>query len=103
MSREVRGQLRGNHRTLTDLALQVVDLAKTLPGVRGVSPGYIQAGKGGGKRKVKIADGKGCLLLTVRQSHTIQEVRIFSLDLRATKLALARALRDQDIPISFNH
>jgi len=54
-------------------------------------------------RKVKIGDGKGCILLTVRQSHTIQEVRVFSHDLQATKLAIARALRDNDIPISFNH
>ena len=102
MRHQSKGKVRGNHRTLIDLAVQVADLAKTLPGVS-VSPGFIQAGKGGGKRKVKIADGKGCLLLTVRQSHTIQEVRIYSPNIQETKLGLARLLRDRDIPISFNH
>ena len=82
--------------------MQVADLARTLPGVS-VSPGYLRAGQGGGKRKVKIADGKGCLLLTVRQSHTIQEMRIYSPNIQETKLGLARLLRDQGIPISFNH
>lgn len=102
MSREIRGKLRGNHRTLIDLAAQVVELARALPGVS-ASPGYLRAGQGGGKRKVKIGDGKGCILLTVRQSHTIQEVRVFSPDLQATKLALSRALRNEGIAISFSH
>ncbi len=98
--------IRGTHTTLTDLAAQVVDLALTLanPEVSGISPGYIQAGKGGGKRRVKMGIAEdGSLFLTVRQAHTIQELRIYSPDTQKTRLDLARALRDSDIPISFQH
>ena len=99
------GKIRGKHTTLIDLAARVVDVADELPLVTGISAGYIQSGKAvsGGTRKVKIGEGRGSILLTVRQSRSVQEIRIFSLDVRETKLALARALCDEDIPISFNH
>ncbi len=97
-------KFRGTHTTLTDLALVVADIAIKLPEVKGVSPGHIQTGKGvaGGARKVKIGSHKGGVLLTVRQARSVQELRIFfTSGEQATKLALARALRDQGIPISF--
>ena len=99
------GKFKGKHTTLIDLAAKVVDIADELPKVTGISAGYIQSGNAvsGGTRKVKIGEGKGSILLTVRQSRSVQEIRVFSPDVEKTRLALARALRDQGIPISFNH
>ena len=99
------GKFRGKHTTLIDLAARVVDIADELPQVTGISAGYIQSGNAvsGGTRKVKIGEGRGSILLTVRQSRSVQEIRVFSSDMQKTKLALARALCDRGIPISFNH
>ncbi len=99
-------KIRGTHTTLTDLAARVTDIARCMESVTGISPGWIQSGKnayGGGSYRVKFGDFKGGLLLIVRQSHTVQELRIFSTNVAKTRLALARALRDKDIPIAFKH
>lgn len=96
-------KFRGGHTSLTDLAFEVVRIVERLPKVTGISPDYIELGKNvsGGSRKIKIADERGGILLTVRQSRSVQDVWVYSPDIQATKLALARALRDRRIPISF--
>ena len=95
----------GTHTTYTDLAVRVADIAVRLPDVRGVSPGVVKNGSGtsGGSQRVKFADMQGFILLTVRQSSTVQEVRVFCTNMQTTRTALARALRDQGIPIAFLH
>jgi len=97
------GKMRGTHTTLTDLGAEVVDLIQKLGVVRGVSTGLCQAGKGvaGGCRKVKIVEGRGHVILTVRQSHSVNEIRVFSGNLREAMFRIACTLRDNDIPISF--
>ncbi len=99
------GKCRGTHTTLTDLAARVVDIIAKLPEVTGYAPGLLQSGKGmtGGMQKVKIGISVGCIVLIVRQSRSVQEVRVYGSDLRVTQLAIARALRDEDIPIAFRH
>ena len=96
---------RSNHTTLIDLAAKVVDLVEDIDSVSGISPGHIQNGKGvtGGMRKVKIGDLTGGILLTVRQSRSVQELRVYARDIQAAKLAIAQALRTNDIAISFRH
>lgn len=96
-------KFRGTHTTCTDLAGVVADIAEQLGDVTGISLGVIQSGAGvaGGTRKVLFADGMGSLLLTVRQSRSVQEVRIFAPNIQTTRTALARALRNEDIPIAF--
>jgi len=96
---------RGGHTTLIDLAARVVDLIKGLDHISGIAPGHIQNGKGvaGGMRKVKIGDIGGGVLLTVRQSRSVQQVRVYTCDIQATKLAIAQRLRSDGIPIAFRH
>lgn len=100
---KVTAQRRGEHTTYIELAAKAANILARRPEVTGISPGYIQPGKGGtrGHRKVKIADAKGCILLTVRQATSIQEVRVYTTNGHVTKLALARGLRNEGIPISF--
>ena len=97
--------MRGTHTTLIDLAAEVTDIVCKLTEVKGVSAGYIRQGKAvsGGVRKVKIVDFRGGLVLTVRQSRSVQELRVFASDISAARLATARALRDNGIPICFRH
>ena len=98
-------KIRGTHTTFIDLAAEVCDLVCKLTEVEGVSPGIIQCGKGvsGGMRKVKIGDFSGGIILTVRQSRSVQELRLFASNIPAARLATARTLRNHDIPISFKH
>lgn len=95
----------GGHTTCIDLAAEVADIAEACEEVTKISLGFIQCGKGvaGGTRKVKIGDMTGGILVTVRQSKSVQEIRIFTTQMQATKLAMARTLRSRDIPISFRH
>ncbi len=97
------GKIRGTHTTVTELAGEVTDIFAKLADVRGISPGWIQSGKGvaGGARNVKISEYEGGLLLTVRQSRSIQELRVLVNEMQPAKEAVARALRDNDIPITF--
>ena len=99
------GKHRGTHTTLIELAARVIDIIVKLPEVTGYSPGYLQAGKGlaGGTQRVKISSFEGGLVLTIRQSRSVQEVRVYSANLQAAKLAIARKLRDHEVPISFQH
>lgn len=94
---------RGSHTSLIDLAKEVVEIADKIPGVTGIAPGYIRNGKAvaGGRQRVRIADEKGGMLLTVRQAQSVQDLRIYASDMEAAKLELARALRNEGIPISF--
>lgn len=50
---------------------------------------------------MKIGDMVGGVVLAVRQSGSVQEVRIISKDPAKTKLAIARGARDRDVPICF--
>lgn len=94
----------GDHTTYIDLAAEIVDIAIRFDEVTNVVPGVISASREGstdGKRRVKFAEMRGGLLLKVRQSHTAQEVRIYTKDLSKTRLALAREARNRDVAISF--
>jgi hypothetical protein len=93
-----------NHTTLLDLSAVMVDIAAKYPEVRMITPGVVENGsgvKGGISRKVKFAWIKGGLLMTVRQSRSVQDVYVYTSDIQTTMVALARAARDREIPIGF--
>lgn len=99
----IDGKIRRNHTTVCELAETAIDLIRRNPEVSGISPGFIQAGKGvaRGFRSVKIVDMTGGVLITVRQARTVQEVRIYSSNQHATKWTLSTGLRNRGIPIHF--
>ncbi|MFM2330734.1 MAG: hypothetical protein RLZZ26_241 [Candidatus Parcubacteria bacterium] len=94
---------RGTHTTCSDLTARVADIANGVPGVRGVSLGYLQncCGSTSGTQRVKFCDMPGFILLTVRQASSVQELRVFCTNLQETRTKLAGALRDHDIAICF--
>lgn len=97
------GKFRGTHTTLIDLAAKVADIIERLDQVTGISCGVVETGKGaaGGTQKVKIVKMLGGVLLTVRQSRSVQEVRVYGHDVQKTMEAVARGLRNHDIRIHF--
>ena len=100
----VGGKYTGNHTTLIPLADIACDLAHALPQVTKISPGFIKSGlkSVNGCRRVKFTDENPyCLLLSVRDNISHQEVRIYVTDLQSARTAMARGLRDAGIRICF--
>lgn len=97
------GKFGGDHTTLIDPAVILADAVNHQPEVTRIVAGFITPSKGGGAstQRVKIVDCPGGVLLTIRQSGTVQEVRIITKDPQATKLAVARAARNRGMQISF--
>jgi hypothetical protein len=97
------GKIGGDHTTLLDLAVTMVDIAASYSEVKTISPGHIKVNpdKSGGARRVKFAWIMGGLLMTIRQNRSVQEVRVYTTNTQTTMVALARAARDLDIPIGF--
>ena len=95
------GKFRGPHTTYTDFAAEIADILVPLKEVIGIAPGILK--RGNGMRKVQIEDFSGGLLLTVHQTRSMQELRVYGTNISSTKLFIARTLRDQKIPISFRH
>ena len=98
------GKYTGNHTTLIPLACVVCDIAAAIPEVTKITPGFIKPGlkSVGGQRRVKFTDeNEHCVLLSVRDNTSHQEVRVYVTDTQEAKLVLARRLRDNDIAIRF--
>jgi hypothetical protein len=84
--------LRGSHTTCSDLAGLVFDIAVRVSGVNGIALGVLQNGCGNssGTRRVKFTDGKGCILLSVRQASSVQELRVYTRYADSTRGGFAR-------------
>ncbi|MFA5098717.1 MAG: DUF2103 domain-containing protein [Candidatus Paceibacterota bacterium] len=99
------GKYCGSHTTVIDAALIPVDIAHKQPEVYKISLGYIKAGlpSANGDRRVKIVDIDGGVLLSIRGNTTHQEVTVYTHDSHKTKFAIACAVRDAGINISFEN
>jgi hypothetical protein len=79
------------HTTVIDAAVEVVEFASKLPGFSKAVPGFIVPGlKGGVQRRVKVKGMIGGVLLIVRGSTSIQEVRVYSNDPEAVRRSIER-------------
>ena len=97
------GKFTGNHTTLIPAACTVADIAQDCPSVTKISPGFIKAGlkSVNGMRRVKITDDRLCILLSVRDNTSHQELRIYVTDMQAAKLTIAQGARNAGLNISF--
>lgn len=98
------GKFSGNHTTLSPLAAKVCDIAHKCAHVTTISPGFLKAGLPpvNGKRRVKITSKSGGVLLSIRDNTSNQEVHLYTSDLQATKMLIARECRNLGISIAFN-
>ena len=97
------GKFSGNHTTLIPAAAIVADIAHACPFVTKISPGFIKAGlrSVAGQRRVKITDDGASILLSVRDNTSHQEIHVYSNDIQATKLAIAKGARNAGLRIAF--
>ena len=103
MAHRAGGKINARHTTLIDLAAKVVDIVANLGVVTKISLGIIKTGAGatGGTQRVKITASQCCILLTVRQSGSVQEIRAYNGNVQVAIENIARALRNDGISICF--
>lgn len=79
------GKMGGRHTALIDAAKPVVRSAQKMPEVKKISAGFIKHNIGTGKHRIKIKEMVGGLVLDVRGSVSIQEIRVYTSDAAKTK------------------
>lgn len=96
------GKYTGNHTTLIPLATSACDIANMCPAVTKISPGFIKAGLGStGKRRVKISEQNGYLLLSVRDTSAHQEVHVYATDVAVATESIVRGLSHIGIAVTY--
>jgi hypothetical protein len=96
------GKFTGNHTSLIPLAARVCDVLHTCSAVQKISPGFIKAGLKSvqGKRRIKMTESKGGLLLSVRDNASHQEVFVYSNDANITRQVVVECARNLHISIT---
>lgn len=94
----------GGHTTLIPLAALVCDTIDRHPLVSKIAPGFIAAGLTTvrGKRRVKISERTGGLLLSVRDNTSRQQVHIYTTNPERIIHAITVGLKKQHILITFD-
>ena len=76
------GKMGGRHTTVIDASKPIIDYLLKHPFVTNVIAGRIKAGIGAAPQRIKLREESGCLLITVRGGASVQEVRVFSTDMK---------------------
>lgn len=97
------GKYVSNHTTVTPAAGELADIASKQSEVTKISLGFIKAGLPSlaGKRRAKLTDRPGNLLLVVRDNSSTQELTIYTSDSAKTKRTLYRDGKKASIEVSF--
>ncbi len=97
------GKYTGSHTTVIPAAGLLTDIADQQPEVTKIALGYIKAGlpSAAGKRRAKITERLGNLLLSVRDNVSQQEITVYSTDLKQSKRALYQGALKFGIEVSF--
>lgn len=97
------GKYSGSHTTVIPAAGIVADIAANLPEVSKISLGFIKAGLSSvnGQRRLKITEREGNILLSVRDNASHQELMVYTNNMPACLLAIARGVRNAGLHISF--
>ncbi len=95
------GKLGGDHSTAIEAAWRFLPEIIKDKSIVKISPGFITAKRSAGRDAVKILDDRGSILLSISGSSAHQEIRVFSDNIPAAKLAIARAARNASFHISF--
>lgn len=84
----------------------LVDALSQCPEVRKISLGFIKSGiaSARGKRRVKVGamNSSGCLLLSVRDNTSKQDIYVYTDDAKAVKLAILYATHEKDVEADFS-
>ncbi len=71
---------KGKHTTIIDAAVRPVAIAKRMPEITGVAPGFIKMGLSStrGGIAIKIKSERSCILLCIRGNTSAQEIRLYA-------------------------
>ena len=94
-------RLSRGHQTYIALAEKIRDGALKLEHISMISPAVIDGGVRPGEQHVTLKDENGCVLLMIRGTTAVQELRVYSRNLQDTKLQLARLIRNMGVRIRF--
>ncbi|HIP49850.1 MAG TPA: hypothetical protein EYG99_00170 [Candidatus Pacebacteria bacterium] len=72
------GKITGSHSTIIPAAERLVDFLQKINEIDKISIGFIKQGIKSGKHSIKIMELNSGLLLKVRGSASIQEIRIYA-------------------------
>lgn len=72
------GKITGSHSTIIPAAERLVDFLQKINEIDKISIGFIKQGIKSGKHSIKIMELDSGLLLKVRGSASIQEIRIYA-------------------------
>ncbi len=91
------GKFSGRHTTVIPAAGIVADLAIAQGEVTKVSLGFIKTGlpSANGKRRVKLTQEQGDILLSIRDNTSHQEIRVYTPDIQKTMQAIAREAKNK--------
>ena len=80
------GKIGGRHTTVIDASQPVIDYLQKHHLVTNIIVGRIKMGIGAAPQRIKLRLDTGCLIITVRGSASVQEIRIFSSDVNRVKV-----------------
>lgn len=84
MSKDHRagGKMGGRHTTVIDASKPVIDYLLKHAAVTNIIAGRIKTGIGAAPQRLKLREESGCLLIMVRGGASIQEIRVFSSEIK---------------------
>lgn len=99
------GKFGGDHTTFIPAAAIAADVACSCQYVTTVSSGMIESPrtKSGKRRHLKIIDTNWGILLSATDGAAHQEVRVYTTNVPASKLHIARGVRNEQLTISFGN
>lgn len=87
------GKMGGKHTTLIDASQPIVDYLMRHHMVSNIIAGHITMRLKTAPHRLKIMEESGCLLLKVRGTASIQEIRVFAPDLNYVKEDLEKKFK----------
>ncbi len=78
-------KIGGRHTTIIDAAEKVVDFIREIPTVSRLTAGQIKMNLPTAQHRIIIKEETGCLLVKVRGTKSIQDIRVYSRDPRIVK------------------
>ncbi|MFH1537111.1 MAG: DUF2103 domain-containing protein [Patescibacteria group bacterium] len=98
-------KISGNHTTLIDVAIPLIDSVVGWPEVRRVTPGFIKSGLKARRThaaSVKIDMNDDYIRIQVRGNISTQEIHIYTANSQKTTEALARVALNEGYKIKFD-
>lgn len=96
------GKIKGRHTTIIPAAEKIVDLLSRNPEVKKISIGFIKHGIKNGKHAIKVTDLDSGVLLKIRGTASIQEIRIYADTKESVKNSLKKYSTKNNLQLILN-